>query len=65
MKRIRAIATDEITAVSAIVTELVALVLAHKKKAALVIVIELWIHSLTFQHLAELKHLYELIPFIH
>jgi hypothetical protein len=47
-----------------IVTSLYYLAKNHKKTFVLVLLFEFWVHSLMFQHLAELKTLWQLIPFI-
>ena len=44
--------------------EFIDLWFAHPKKMTAFIIIELWIHSLSFQHLTELKSLMDLIPFL-
>lgn len=36
----------------------------HPLATLFFLVLELWIHSLLFQHLAELKDIWQLIPFI-
>lgn len=36
---------------------------ANPKKAALIILFELWLHSLLFHHMQEMKDLMDLIPF--
>lgn len=63
MKKITQIAQDETIAITMIVNSVVSIALQHKKKAIMFIAIEIWIHSLSFQHIGELKTLWELIPF--
>jgi hypothetical protein len=46
-----------------IFAEVVEICQRHKKTALIVFVVELWIHSLMFSHLAELKSLWQLLPF--
>ena len=46
-----------------ILVEVYELVTKHKKTAFIVFVFELWVHSLTFSHMAELKSVIQLIPF--
>ena len=36
----------------------------HKKTAIIVIIGELWVHSLVFSHMGELKSVMQLIPFL-
>jgi len=47
-----------------IVSSLYNLAKGHKKTTIMVILFEIWVHSLMFQHLAELKHIWQLVPFI-
>lgn len=36
----------------------------HPKKTLIILIFEIWIHSLVFQHIGELKQIKELIPFL-
>jgi len=59
-----AIPTQTVIAIKMIAGEFIDLWFAHPKKMTAFIIIELWIHSLSFQHLTELKSLMDLIPFL-
>lgn len=50
-------------AVVEIFKELLCLIRKHPRKAVLFIVLELWVHSLGFHHIEEMKDLMDLIPF--
>lgn len=61
---IRAVA-DEWAQVKIILDALLELARAHPKKALMFFFFNLWVYSLMFQHLTELKSIWELIPFTH
>ena len=65
LQRTRDLVSNEGTAVKIIASKLIDIAMEHKKKALVFIIIELWVHSLSFQHLHELKSMWDLIPFIH
>ena len=65
IQRTRDLVNNETLAVKVIAGELIDIALKHKKKAAIVIIFHLWLYSLAFKHIAELKSLLDLIPFIH
>lgn len=56
--------TDTFIATNIIVAEVLDLIRKHKRVAFLIIIFEIWIHGLFFQHLTELKEILELIPFV-
>ena len=64
MKPVREIAQNQMFAVAVILNELTEIASKHKKATILIILFEIWVHSLMFQHLGELKTIYELIPFL-
>lgn len=60
----KALATESFTQVTIIVTEVLDLIRKHKRAALLIFIVELYVHSLVFQHLTEIKSIIELIPFV-
>ena len=62
-EKVVALPSQTIIAVKMIAGEVVDLYVAHPKKMFAFTLFELWVHSLMFQHLTELKSLSELIPF--
>ncbi len=58
-------AVTEKEAFVAIAGQLFELAKEHPKKTAMIFFIELYAHSLIFQHLKEMRDMLDLIPFIH
>ena len=58
-----ALPAQSVIALKLMVGEFIDLWVAHPKKVTLLVVLELWIHSLMFQHITELQSLMQLIPF--
>ena len=63
MKRQIEFVRQQTLSIGVIITEVLELCSKHKKAATIIIIWELWVHSLMFQHLAELKSILELLPF--
>ena len=60
----RSVVSDEWTSLAVILGELLNLAKAHPKKAWAILVFHVWIYSLVFQHVSEIRNVLQLIPFV-
>lgn len=63
-EKLSALPSQSILAAKLMAGEFIDLYAAHPKKMTVFLIVELWIHSLVFQHLHEIKTLRELFPVI-
>jgi hypothetical protein len=64
MRKPGEVMSQQYLAAAVVFSEVWPILVAHKKKVFVVLVFELWVHSLLWQHLSELKKISDAFPIL-
>lgn len=64
MRNPQEVVNEKYLAAAVVFSEVWPIVMRHKKTALLIFLVELWIHSLMFRHLHEIKEIKDAFPFL-